>query len=84
MVKPPIHTVDRDRLTNALKIARDEILRQTGPLYGKGGIAVLGKETIRLIDDLAMLVTGKRDFFRAPEVGLTGPSTWKAPPKEPE
>jgi hypothetical protein len=26
----------------------------------------LGKETIRLIDDLAEMVTGKRDFFRPP------------------
>ena len=44
------------------------------PLYGKGGIAVLAKEIIRLQEDLVQLVTGNREYFRSGPWGLTGPA----------
>jgi hypothetical protein len=85
MAKPPKHEVNKVRLVDALVACRAELQRQTSPLYGKGGIAVLANEIIRLHEDLVFLATGDREYFKNRQPwGTTGPSVPNGPLSGPQ
>ena len=62
MPAPKHYSYDRDKLMETLSRARGEIQSQVNPLHGKGGVAVMGREIVRLIEDMGALVSGNPNW----------------------